>query len=652
MKQFSVKRMLTALLCLVVFLLWLPLVNASAYAEASQASATADGADFTSGLIKYQLESPLIVAPDTFEAWIKVEEDAPAVVGNIFSNEILTSVKNTTLSYYINEDGNVCVNWNSSEKNVVFDSFCVKTGAWMQIAVVRSESAGTFTLYVNGTLTQAVACGAGSDMGTFTFAHSIGGDCRSVKNTKHPFMGKIKQVTLYQSALKQSEILRDYNNGNVISANTRSGLLFNVQLHLGDVELNDTSLYRNNAYLASNDYFYEGDLFETQDYTLAVLPDIQMLTNHYQEAIETLPEYLLANYQSKKIQALITTGDLTDGITNGKDWDRQYSKIATELNKIEGAMPYIAIPGNHDYDNECKTDHSVSYFNAAFPISRISGWQSWGGSYADDSVVNAYYLMEFCGVKYLIFALDFGPSDEVLDWCCQITEKYPDRRVIAVTHGYLGSNGKILAAGDDDAPTQYGWSSNSQITVNDPSDMWDKWLKKYSNVFMTISGHVFGDDILVREYVGENGNIVSSFLLNAQGILMNDGLELMLGLFSFDELNQNIYVNYYSTIQDKLYNFQNQFVYSFAGNTTLLSTEYYPASNTVSQVTTGYTAESALTPSRKQILTEAAQSSGVFVTLTAEEVATAEKPYIGIAVICAGFAVVTGGVVFLRRRKK
>jgi hypothetical protein len=184
--------------------------------------------------------------------------------------------------------------------------------------------------------------------------------------------------------------------------------------------------------------------------------------------------------------------------------------------------------------------------------------------------------------------------------------------------------------------------------------MWDKWLKKYPNVFMTISGHVFGDDILVREYVGENGNIVSSFLLNAQGILMNDGLELMLGLFSFDELNQNIYVNYYSTIQDKLYNFQNQFVYSFAGNTTLLSTEYYPAesNNTISQVTTGYTAESALTPSRKQILTEAVQSSGVFVTLTAEEVATAEKPYIGIAVICAGFAAVTGVVVFLRRRKK
>ena len=150
--------------------------------------------------------------------------------------------------------------------------------------------------------------------------------------------------------------------------------------------------------------------------------------------------------------------------------------------------PYIAIPGNHDYDTECTKDHEVTHFDGALPISEISQWSCWGGSFSDGSVVNAYYLFEFCGVKYIIFGLDFGPSDAVLEWCCDITEKYPDRRLIAVTHGYLTGDRRPEAHGLDVAPTNYGWYGKT--SVNDAVDMWDKWLKKYPNVFMTISGHV------------------------------------------------------------------------------------------------------------------------------------------------------------------
>lgn len=58
---------------------------------------------------------------------------------------------------------------------------------------------------------------------------------------------------------------------------------------------------------------------------------------------------------------------------------------------------------------------------------------------------------------------------------------------------------------------------------------------------------------------------------------MNDGLELLLGMFTFDETEQNVYVNFYSTIRDQFYNYQNQFVYSFRGNTGLVSAAYDPS---------------------------------------------------------------------------
>ena len=44
---------------------------------------------------------------------------------------------------------------------------------------------------------------------------------------------------------------------------------------------------------------------------------------------------------------------------------------------------------------------------------------------------------------------------------------------------------------------------------------------------------------------------------------------------AFDELNQEININYVSTITEELYNIQNQFTYSFKGNTKILSSLYY-----------------------------------------------------------------------------
>ena len=58
----------------------------------------------------------------------------------------------------------------------------------------------------------------------------------------------------------------------------------------------------------------------------------------------------------------------------------------------------------------------------------------------------------------------------------------------------------------------------------------------------------------------------------------------MVALLNFDEANGLVYINYVSAIQNKLYDIQNQFVYDFKGNTTLMSSKYKQASaKTLSQ---------------------------------------------------------------------
>ena len=578
---------LTVVLCCVLLLVVMATPLAAVYANA----ASGGGVDFRSGIIKYALSERFSETPNTFEAVIKVETDQTGDIGNIFSNEM--KERTPMVAYAVNSQGNLTVNWNSYEKNFSFDKVDLRNGRYTHVAVVRYAERGVFALYVDGKLAQEVSCGAGTDVWQFQRAHCVGGDWYA-DIPKRPFKGFIRQVTVYSRALPAAEVGKDYAEQGSISYRTRDNLMFNAEFSLAGIAekygstvlvAKDTSMFGNDACLATNDYFFEGETFETQDYTFAVLPDLQLLNNHYQSALRYPFDYVINNAESKKIVATFATGDITDGYSNhGGVWGNQYPVVAALFERLrnEAGITYVAIPGNHDYDNECKIDHSVTLYNEVFPIDRYKQWKEWGGSFSDDSIVNSYYLATYGGVDYLVFGLDFGPSDEVLQWCCEITERYPDRRVVAITHGFLNPDSNFICPGSF-APSDYGWASNTAITINDPEDMWNKWLKKYPNIFMVVCGHVTCDDVVLREYVGDNGNVVGCFLLNMQAVLQNEALEGLVGLFGFDERNMQCYINYASSIQrsnsgnNKLYNYQNQYVWDFSQNTNIVSKTYFPS---------------------------------------------------------------------------
>ena len=522
------------------------------------------GADFRNRIIKYQLENPFVETPNTFEAIVKLEKETSGDNGYIFGNTTFSTV---SVNYRVDSNGKLVVEWNSYEKLVTFEKTDLRTGNWEHIAVVRNKENNSFDMYLNGNLIESLVVGVGKDVKDFSLPHLIGGDYNSRNALKIPFNGMIKQITVYSSSLTADEIERDYLNSDNISYKTRDNLMFNGYLSLGDIIVKDTSLYRNDAKIASNDYFYEGEMFSNYDYSFAILPDIQMLTKHYPSMIKTMPEYVNSIVDKHNIQMMITVGDLTDGASDAAGWKTAYTRISSNLNKLK--IPYVPVPGNHDYDDICKKSHNLTYFDQYFPISTISKWDSWGGTY-NGSVCNAYYLINAGGVDYLIFALDFAPSDEVLAWCCEITEQYPNHRVIASTHGFLSGDNRLIKNHD------YNFSDDraNGVVINNSYQMWDKWLRKYENIFMVYCGHVISDDILTTQMVGDNGNVVSAFMVNGQGVLENNGLEALVAIYGFDEKNQLLYINYVSCISEKLYNIQNQFVIDFSGYSPINSSQY------------------------------------------------------------------------------
>lgn len=526
------------------------------------------GQDFSNGYITYSLQDKFYETPNTIEARIKLglaseNENYGVIFGNY--NEY----NNGSVDLSVNKDSYVVLNWNSEEIVITFDEFKLEKNVWYYISVVRDKGNKCFKLYVNGELKQVVKTSVGQEPKSF-FEFRIGANWAEWHDYKTPFKGQILQVSAYSKSLTSNEIYQDYKNSANISYLNREDLLFNTVLNYDSTTAIDTSRYANHARLETLDYFYDGNPFEANDYTFAVIPDPQMVSHHRKDLMHYLGDYILANYEEQKIKWAFCVGDNADA---SGDWDNEFKCISDELYRLDGKVRFVTTPGNHDYDDNCKETRNLTWYNKYYSQERLSQYEDFGGVYQENNTQNSYYLTETEGVKYLIMSIEFGADDGVLEWANKIASFYPDRRIIVITHGYLSNDGELLSEEKAHAPTSYGWKG--KVGINDGDEIYNEFIKKHENMFMVLCGHIPVDDITYREDLGENGNVIMSFLIDGQGLLNNAASENLLALLNFDEKNQVISVNYLSTITGKLYNKQNQFKQSFKGYTNILSSKYY-----------------------------------------------------------------------------
>src|SRR5262249_43373230 len=147
------------------------------------------------------------------------------------------------------------------------------------------------------------------------------------------------------------------------------------------------------------------------EFTLIVLPDTQKYAAHFPRILWSQLQWIHDQASRLNVKFVMHVGDVVD-----RDTQREWATADGAFALLDRSVPYLVVPGNHDYPNPLQDMgiKAASNFNAVFSPYRFRG-QPWFGGYMGVSAENSYSYFEAAGQKYLVLGLEHGPSDEVLE---------------------------------------------------------------------------------------------------------------------------------------------------------------------------------------------------------------------------------------------
>ena len=475
----------------------------------------------------YKTARPLDAVPATYEAWVRIPEGKTKTSGIVLGNYMGACYNSFQFHIYNNSAPmikfvNKIPNGVASSKTYTFTNTNVATGEWVHVAIVADTVNKKISCYINGELVESQ---------NFTFVPEasplplvLGGDNRS-GNTGF-FKGQLRSATVYSDVRTAAEIKADMSAVDIADAN----LIAHYDLTAAEFGM-DISDSADNYDMAYTQYWCDSlDAVTDYAYSLAIIGDQQIISISYPDKLHYIYDWILANKDAKKIKYVMALGD----ITNERDKVSEWTLVAEQFKRLSGILPMAICRGNHDYSEPFNT-----YLNFDGYTSDIVGMYN-------ETMDNHYKTAKIGNTDYLFMVLDYGPDDDELAWACEVTEAYPDHKVIVITHSYMANDGTTTDENDVTAPT-----TNSGH--NDGDDMWEKYVRKYENIVLVLSGHIDSDQIRATKAVGDHGNVVTQMLINPQGIDVYTPSG-MVAMFYFNEEGNVITTEYYSTIRNQYYN--------------------------------------------------------------------------------------------------
>ncbi|HOW96846.1 MAG TPA: metallophosphoesterase [Kiritimatiellia bacterium] len=225
-------------------------------------------------------------------------------------------------------------------------------------------------------------------------------------------------------------------------------------------------------------------------FSLIILPDTQYYTDsttNRSAMFSAQTDWILANRTNLNIRFVLHEGDITEHTysyrgTNTLEWQRASQCMAP----LDGKVPYLVTYGNHDFFyNAGIFSRNTDRFNEYFPLSRFQATASVVDSFPAGRSDNIGAVFTAGGVDWLVVSLEWGPGDATLAWADQLLNRYPRHRAIVLTHSYLYLDGLWqgrLASHNSDPHEGYG-------PVNNGLEMWDKFVRKHSNIAFVFNGH-------------------------------------------------------------------------------------------------------------------------------------------------------------------
>lgn len=283
---------------------------------------------------------------------------------------------------------------------------------------------------------------------------------------------------------------------------------------------------------------------EDSVFTIAVLPDTQAYTQDFPDIFDSQTAWLAREKDALSLAMVLHEGDLVEASWKLDQWERARAAMAL----LDGEVPYIIAPGNHDYGATYEERNSrtrTTHFDTYFPQELFLAMPTFGGFYPEGTRTdNSYQVFEYAGERWLVMALEFGPRPEVLAWADAVLADHADHLVIVVTHAYLYPDGEIYdwethGANQQWSPKSYGIAAAG---ASDGQEMWDGLLGRHANVVAVLCGHALDDGLgySVNHGAGEVHQILANYQMNAEG---GEGY---LRLMHFDVARSRVHVRTYS----------------------------------------------------------------------------------------------------------
>ena len=548
------------------------------------------------------VEEYITEAVKTTEVWVK-STSGGAILNKKFHStgaayytyNLSVGVNAAGNPYYNISDGNGGKNYgNGHTASCTFTDVNVNTGNWTHLAFV--QKADSIDLYVNSALAGSVAV-ADFDVivnGKLTVGHVFGNEVTGKTNY---FGGEIANLRLWNDVRTPAEL---YYNAVEIPADTTgliAGWNLNGETPFADVSGKGNDIVEYDYEISKDDALYaELDKGAAEgEYSMVFIPDTQIVNKHYNSQLAETYDWILANKEKYNIQAVMGLGDITDKnddaldangdgvVTREEAPNGEWASARAQFDRLTAAgIPWTVVPGNHDCKGASVGPRNYANLNQFFPLSEISQFAYFGGSYTDTSVVNSYYYLTVGNVKYLLLCLDQEPKPEAIDWANQVVAAHPDYRVIVTTHIYMTSQGVYYVPKvSDETPHE----PHSYTGFDTYESLWNGFLAKHANIDMVLCGHSSTPNIVARTDKGMNGNDVLQICVDTQAIDYTYKSASCVAVATFSADGNNVRWRLYSTAQEMFLDEDSQFTTSLEATTSAAPGLYPSAEEVFNDVT-------------------------------------------------------------------
>ncbi len=204
---------------------------------------------------------------------------------------------------------------------------------------------------------------------------------------------------------------------------------------------------------------FERAVHSSSSFSIVWLSDTQTMSyQRYPGRLQQMGEWIASQRVKRNIRYVVQTGD---AVENGfSDW--QWAEFDTCYNEFKEKLPFFAVAGNHDIDNQ-RSDYTT--FLEREYITNLPAEHAFEDGRA------AYATVSAGGMKILLMGAGWDSEVNAIPWMNEVLQRHAEYTAILLFHSYIKQDGQFTVTG---------------------KQIFEQVVKPNPNVRLVLCGHIHG----------------------------------------------------------------------------------------------------------------------------------------------------------------